>query len=191
MGGAKLRGLSWGKNWKESFKIPANPMLLTHGQQVAIWCGINIRWWQITLTFCQKQRRDSDPATWQRWVPAFGDKELESDSMLHYVNFHPSQRYLKKNHRTQNTQHSKLGDRTRRLSHRQVRGGTEDREPGSQNSRSHLILRIPFSTILTLHNSEAHLWILCLKIIKPKRVGRVSVWSGDLNHKHDHQRVKT
>lgn len=46
--------------------------------------------------------------TWQRRVPAFGDKSLESDSILHGIDFHPSQRYFfKRKHRTQNKKKKK------------------------------------------------------------------------------------
>lgn len=140
------------------------PVVLTHGKK----CGVNIRWWQITLTFCQKQRHDSDPATWQRRVPTFGDKWLESDSMLHCMDFHPSQRYFKKNHRTQNTQNSKLGDRKWELWKRQVRGSDKDRDPELQNSDSHFILRFPFFTILHSIIQKCILMDPLFKITKTK-----------------------
>lgn len=162
MDGDKLSGLSCGKNAKESLTTAVYPVVLTHGKQVAIWCGINIRWWQMTLTFFQKQRHDSDPAIWQIWVPAFRDKWFRYDSVLHCMDF-IHHRGIFKNHRTQNTQHSKLGDRRWELRKKQVRGSDKDREPELQSSDSRFILRFPFFTILHSIIQKCILLILCSK----------------------------
>ena len=143
--------------------------VLTHDQQGAIWCDVNIRWWQIALTFCQKQRHDSDPETWQRWVPAFGDKWLKSDSVLHCMDLHPSQRYFKK---SQNTQHSKwvTGDGSWEKDKSEAVTKTE-----SLNCKIVtlvFILRFTFFTILHSIIQKYILLIFCSKSQKQRVLGK-------------------
>jgi hypothetical protein len=91
-------------------------------------------------------------------VPAFGDKSLESDSILHGIDFHPSQRYFfKRKHRTQNTQLSQFDVRRWIVKKGEARGRDKDRGPELQKSGSHFILSFSFVNILTLHIS-----IVCL-----------------------------
>lgn len=94
-----------------------------------------------------------------------------------------------KNHRTQNTQHWKLGDRRLKLRKSKSEAATMT-EPELQSSDSHFIVRFPLSTILTLHNSEVYFANPLLKITKSKRMGEwvveVVTWTQNLITKELH-----
>lgn len=161
MDGDKLSGLSCGKNVKESLTTAVYPVVLTHGKQVAIWCGINIRWWQMTHFFRSKDMTQTQQFGRFECQHLVTNGSHMTACFTAWTFIH--HRGILKNHRTQNTQHSKLGDRRWELRKKQVRGSDKDREPELQNSDSHFILRFPFFTILHSIIQKCILLILCSK----------------------------